>query len=134
MIRRSVAALSAALLALAVLALPAAAEEPTPTFEWVDHGHVLLLGATYTQEPGEPPVVHSFERCVPLAGGRVMALSSLHDKVHMGNANRKGLASAGHLVQPIGIIGYLTFPDGSSVPIDVPADCAAWDAEVHATD
>jgi hypothetical protein len=97
-------------LALLVSALSgtAAAQDRPPPFDQ-PHDHVLLIGADVewvTPAPGLPPyVIHGFDRCVPLAGGHAVPLKAHHDRVHFGRAGQ-ALVSAGHLVIPLGILGF----------------------------
>lgn len=98
-----------------------------PEVVWHEHGHVLLLGAEVEHTEEGPPTVHGFERCVDLAGGRELKLSQHHDRVHMGNANFRGLARAGHIVQPAGYIADVVLDGEVIQEVHYPEDCEAWE-------
>ena len=97
MSKRITATLAAMLLAIGLLAAPAAASDHSG-HEVPPHGHMLLLHATWTGPgvgPGTMPT--SYARCVDLAAGRNNAAH--HDTVHTGRAGQ-ALRGAGHLVVP----------------------------------
>lgn len=106
---RVTALLTAALLAVGLIAAPAAADVhasgPPP------HGHVFLLHATWTGS-GPATDLKAYQRCVDLAGGQ--SIPAHHDTVHTGRAG-EALQGAGHLVVPTAQLG----------PID---DCAQLEA------
>ena len=89
--RRGVAVLVGALLALGLLAAPAAAHTDQP------HSHSLLLHAE-VEWTAEGPTV-SYERCVDLANARKLPNHVHHDSVHTGVAGA-ALQGAGHVVVP----------------------------------
>ncbi len=94
---RITATLAAMLLAVGLLAAPAAASGHGG-HEVPPHGHVLLLHATWTGPgvgPGTMPT--SYARCIDLAAGQNIAAH--HDTVHTGRAGQ-ALRGAGHLVVP----------------------------------
>jgi hypothetical protein len=103
MTRRTVTLLAALLLALALLAAPAAARNDA----WGPmgpHPHALLLHVQAEPNPayptaGPPFIVTGFARCVDLAGGKPLPGSNHHTTVHQGTAGGK-LFAAGHLVAP----------------------------------
>jgi hypothetical protein len=109
--RRSIALILATLLALSALVAPAAADEHPPGSPFDHpHTHALLVGADVTwvaePEPGQPPyIINDYRRCVDLAGGKALRTNVHHEKIHVGRAGQ-ALAGAGHLVIPIGILGY----------------------------
>ena len=78
-----VAMMVGALLALGMLAAPAAAHTDEP------HAHALLLHFDGT----------SFERCVDLANAHKLPNHVHHDTVHTGKAG-SALQGAGHVVAP----------------------------------
>jgi hypothetical protein len=81
------------MLALGMLATPAAASSHP-------HPHAMLLHAEW-EGSGPGTVVHSFERCVDLAGGQALRKTHPHhESVHTGRASA-ALANAGHLVVPL---------------------------------
>lgn len=121
---RLLATALAALLTLGLLASPALADGghddgPPP------HGHLLLLGATFTVNPGPagPPVfIHSYQRCVELAAGRPVPNQAHHDGVHTGAAGSALRTHAGHLVVPLTPVGpgFLTGCDAAPALIVPP--------------
>jgi hypothetical protein len=107
--RRSITATAMVIaLALSVFASTASADGHRPPPFNQPHTHALLVGADVewvTPQPGLPPyVIHGFDRCVPLAGGRTVPLDAHHDRVHFGRAG-EALIEAGHLVVPLSIFG-----------------------------
>ncbi len=113
MIRRTMTLVAAALLALSVLALPAAADDDTPL-----HGHMLIQRPTLemltTAEDGVPwdgLYVTAIRRCIDLP---VTPLQGHHENVHEGPGGA-GLQNAGHAVAPV-------------APLTPYADCAAFEA------
>lgn len=83
MIRRPMTLLAAALLAISMLAAPAAAHDDTPL-----HGHVLiqrptveLLSADADGVPWDGPYLTAMRRCVDMP---VTPLQGHHDNVHRG--------------------------------------------------
>ncbi len=97
--KRTLTLLSAVLLALGMMAGPAAAQVDVDE----PHPHSLLIG--FGDDDGPP----TYDRCVDLAGGRDQPLRSHHDNVHTGGGvddesgqgvNVKGIRTAGHAVIP----------------------------------
>lgn len=115
--RRSTALILATLLALSALVAPAAADEHPPGSPFDHpHTHALLIGADVTWTGGSPPyTINDYRRCVDLAGGKALRTNVHHERLHFGRAGQ-ALAGAGHLVVPIGILGY-------------PGGCEQLDAE-----
>lgn len=114
MIRRPMTFLATTLLALGMLAAPAAAheEDSTPL-----HGHILIQRPTVEwlttaddEVPWDGPYVTAIRRCVDLP---VTPLRAHHANVHQGPGG-DGLAHAGHAIAPIKPLGQL-------------ANCAALD-------
>ncbi len=113
MIRRPLTLLAAGLLALSMLAAPAAADEDEPPL----HGHMLIQRPTVdwltVEDDGVPwdgPYVLAIRRCIDLP---VTPLQGHHANVHEGRA-AEGLANAGHAVAPV-------------APLTPYADCAAFE-------
>jgi hypothetical protein len=102
--RRTITSLAALLLALGMMAGPAAAHEHggPPDFD-TPHPHVLLLHANVLDEPdpvtGAPYTVLGYGKCVDLAGGKALPKNNHHYTVHFGRAGQ-ALRGAGHLVVP----------------------------------
>ena len=106
--RRLTVLVAVVVMLLGLVAGPAAADRPPPFDE--PHNHALLIGADveFLEEPppGVPPyIIHGFRRCVELAGGQPVPLQAHHDRVHFGRAG-EALIGAGHLVVPLGILGF----------------------------
>jgi hypothetical protein len=80
------------------LALPALSQEAIPP-----HGHVKLLHAD-VEGFGPGTVIHSYAKCIDLAGGNELPLLSHHERVHFGTAGQK-LRAAGHLIIPTSPFG-----------------------------
>jgi hypothetical protein len=102
--RRTITMLAAMLLALGMMAGPAAADEhgngsPFDT----PHPHVLLLHADVLDVPdpntGAPYTVLDYGKCVDLAGGKALRKNNFHTNIHFGRAGQ-ALRGAGHLVVP----------------------------------
>lgn len=101
--KRKLALLSAMGLLLAVLGSPAAADQHTPLDQ--PHVHALLIGVDATWGGGSPPyVIHGFDRCVELAGGKALNHNRFHHNIHFGRAGQ-ALVEAGHLVVPLSVFG-----------------------------
>ncbi len=96
-----IATLLAAMMVLSMVAVPATAD---PFAE--PHPHFLLVGADVdltTPDPatGAPYTINSYEKCVPLAGGKAQTHNRFHHLIHWGQANQ-ALVGAGHIVVPFG--------------------------------
>ena len=89
---RITATLAAMLLAVGLLAAPAAANG----HEVPPHGHVLLLHAVWTGS-GPSTDLESYGKCIDLAAGQ--SIAAHHHTVHEGRAGA-ALRGAGHLVVP----------------------------------
>jgi hypothetical protein len=104
--KRTLALLSA-LGMLVVLAIPAAADQHSPLDH--PHTHALLIGADIewvTPGPNAPPyVIHGFDRCVELAGGKALKHNRFHENIHFGHAGEALATRAGHLVVPLSVFG-----------------------------
>lgn len=105
--KRTVTLLSV-LAMLLVLVVPAAADQHTPLDH--PHTHALLIGAdlTWPEPPPEdapPYVIHGFDRCVDLAGGKALKHNRFHQNIHFGRAGA-ALVEAGHLVVPLSVFGF----------------------------
>ncbi len=94
--RRAVAVLVGALLALGMLAAPAAAHTDEP------HAHALLLHFAVVE--GTP----TYERCVDLANASKLPNHVHHDTVHTGKAGA-ALQGAGHVVVPYSCAQVVAF-------------------------
>lgn len=102
------ATLAAMLLAVGLLAAPAAARGHGHGGGggggWEnEHPHALLLHATFIENtlPFGPPVVAvDWERCVDLAGGKALRKSNHHTGIHQGAAGSALRSNAGHSVVP----------------------------------
>jgi hypothetical protein len=102
--RRTFALLSA-LGMLVVLAVPAAADHHTPLDH--PHTHALLIGADVEWVDALPPyVIHGFDRCVELAGGKALKHNRFHENIHFGRAGQALATQAGHLVVPLSVFGF----------------------------
>jgi hypothetical protein len=102
--RRGMTLLAALLLAMGMLAGPAMAEGHGGSPFDEPHPHVLLIGADVEvvadPPPGSPPyVVHDYDRCVDLAGGKALRQNNFHHNIHFGRAGQ-ALRGAGHIVVP----------------------------------
>ena len=93
---RITATLAAMLLAVGLLAAPAAAHSDHND-DWGDmgpHPHALVLHVSF----GEGPPTYA--RCVDLAGGKALPKSNHHRGVHTGTAGTALRERAGHIVAP----------------------------------
>ena len=103
---RITATLAAMLLAIGLLAAPAAAHERGHDDGWGDigeHPHALLLHATFIVNPlpfGPPAIAVDWQRCVDLAGGKTLQKSNHHTGIHQGAAGSALRSNAGHSVVP----------------------------------
>lgn len=106
--------LAAALLAIGLIAAPAAAHHDHDE-SWGPmgpHAHALLLNATFIPNPGPtgpPEIPGAWDRCVDLAGGRVLANSNHHTGIHEGAAGMALGIRAGHAVVPYDCATYARF-------------------------
>jgi len=102
---RITATLAAMLLAVGLLAAPAAAHDGHDD-GWGPmgpHPHALLLHATFIANPlpfGPPSIAVDWKRCVDLAGGEALPRSNHHNSIHQGVAGRALSSNAGHAVVP----------------------------------
>jgi len=102
--------LAASLLAVAMLAAPAAAHGDDGHDDgWGPmgpHPHALLINATTVPNPaypnsGPPAFPIAWDRCVDLAGGKALPKSNHHRGIHTGTAGTALRENAGHLVVPV---------------------------------
>ena len=100
--------LAASLLAVAMLAAPAAAHgddgHDDGWGQMGEHPHALLINATTVPNPGPggPPMIPvEWDRCVDLAGGKALPKSNHHRGIHTGTAGTSLRENAGHLVVPV---------------------------------
>jgi hypothetical protein len=101
---RRMLALLSALGMLVVLAIPAAADHHTPLDH--PHTHALLIGADIEWVDATPPyVIHGFDRCVELAGGKALKHNRFHQNIHFGRAGEALATRAGHLIVPLSLFG-----------------------------
>ena len=99
--------LAASLLAVAMLAAPAAADGHNghdPSWGPMGpHSHALLINATFIENPfdeGPPTIAVAWDRCVDLAGGKALPKSNHHRGIHTGAAGTALRENAGHAVVP----------------------------------
>ncbi len=105
---RTTTMLAAMLLALSLLAAPAAAngEHDDGWGPMGPHPHALLLHADFEPnplygQPMQPPyLIHGFRQCVDLAGGTALPRSNHHTGVHQGRAGDALRNNASHIVVP----------------------------------
>jgi hypothetical protein len=99
------ARLAAVLLAISILftQIPSiAGAQATP-----EHGHVLLIGADFSENPNYPDqpgprlFIHDYERCVDLANGQRLANHVHHESIHTGTAGQAIETRTGNLVVPL---------------------------------
>jgi hypothetical protein len=106
--RRTITLLSVFGMLLA-LSVPATAEEHPPSLDH-PHSHALLIGVDIEwiePTPGAPPyVIHGFDKCVELAGGKALKHNRFHENIHFGRAGQ-ALGGAGHLVVPVGFFAQI---------------------------
>ena len=111
---RITATLAAMLLAVGVLAAPAAAHD-SHADGWGPmgpHPHALLINATFIPNPGPtgpPQIAIAWDRCVDLAGGKALPRSNHHNGIHQGRAGRALSSNAGHAVVPFDCATYTSF-------------------------
>lgn len=111
MSKRITATLAAMLLAVGLLAAPAAAHDGHDD-GWGpmgQHPHALLINATFIANPlpfGPPSIAVAWDRCVDLAGGKALPRSNHHNGIHQGTAGRALSSNAGHAVVPYTCEGY----------------------------
>lgn len=119
---RITATLAAMLLAIGMLAAPAAADGHHHDGDgWGamgPHPHALLLHATTVPNPdydandpttGPPVVAIAWARCVDLAGGKALPKSNHHRGIHTGTAGAALRERAGHVVVPFDCATYTSF-------------------------
>ena len=104
---RITATLAAMLLAIGMLAAPAAADGHDHDDDgWGamgPHPHALLLHATFMKNPlpvGPRAIAVEWERCVDLAGGKALPKSNHHTGIHQGAAGSALGTNAGHSAVP----------------------------------
>ena len=90
--KRIVALLSATLLGVALLAIPATAQP--------EHPHALVLHPEVEVIDGVPTLV-GFHRCVDLAANRALPHVAHHNTIHTGTAGEMLFDKAGHAVVPL---------------------------------
>lgn len=72
-----------------------------------EHGHVLLIGADFSENPGYPDAggprlfIHDYRRCVDLANGKRLPNHVHHDNLHTGAAGQAIETRSGNLVVPL---------------------------------
>lgn len=108
--------LAASLLAVAMLAAPAAADGHNghdPSWGPMGpHPHALLINATFIENPfdeGPPTIAVAWDRCVDLAGGKALPKSNHHRGIHTGPAGAALRENAGHAVVPYTCDEYSSF-------------------------
>lgn len=102
---RITALLTAALLAIGLIAAPAAAHDGAHD-DWGPmgpHSHALLLNAMFVENPFgpmPPQIAVAWDRCIDLAAGQPLAKSNHHTGIHQGAAGAALRNNAGHSVVP----------------------------------
>lgn len=107
--RKLIALISSMFLVLALMTLPATAEEDDHDHDLPEHPHALLLNFEVVDDggtPGDPSDdVIAFDRCIDLAANRALPLTAHHESLHRGTAGfgdpTVGITRAGHIVVPL---------------------------------